>query len=154
MMLYFEDGRPMGGIKMANGTDPLKDRPKFPGTRAKTAALIREQYIKAQEYREKMLSAEKKPDRDLGMEALVEVLERRRTLHFHTHRHDDILSAIRLSNEFGFRVVLHHLAEGFRVAEQVAGGDISTRIKEIGEAEALLITTEDEDFKFHSGVPV
>jgi tRNA-(ms[2]io[6]A)-hydroxylase len=47
-----------------------------------------------------------------------------------------------------------HYQDYLTLAEQVAGGDISTRIKEIGQAEALLITTDDEDFKFHSGVPV
>ncbi|NIP81109.1 MAG: amidohydrolase, partial [Gemmatimonadetes bacterium] len=42
-----------GGMKMANGTNPRGD-PPFPGTRAKAAALVREQYVKAQEYRRKV----------------------------------------------------------------------------------------------------
>ncbi len=158
IMLYFTDGRPMGGIKMANGTNPIKDRPKFPGTRAKTAALIREQYIKAQEYREKMLNAEEKPDRDLALDALVEVLERRRTVHFHTHRHDDILTAIRLSKEFDFRVVLHHLAEGFRVAEQVAQAGVLASIILVdspgGKLEAMHASLETAAVLEQAGVVV
>ena len=55
---------------------------------------------KAQEYRDKVKAAagdaEKLPARDLGMEALVEVLEGKRIVHFHTHRHDDILTVLRL----------------------------------------------------------
>lgn len=39
------------------------------------------------------------------------------------------------------------------LAEQVAGEDISERVKFFGEVEAGLISTPDSDFKFHSGVP-
>ena len=117
------EGKPMGGLKMANGTNSMRDAP-FPGTRGKSAALVRERFIKAQEYREKIKRAagdpEKMPPRDLGMEALVEVLEGKRIVHHHTHRHDDILTVLRLSKEFGFRVVLHHVSEGWKVADEIA----------------------------------
>jgi imidazolonepropionase-like amidohydrolase len=117
------DGRIAGGIKMANGTNPRKDSP-FPGTRAKSAALMREQFIKAIEYRSKLQAAKEDPeksvDRDLGLEALVEVLEGQRVVHHHTHRHDDILTVLRLKEEFGFRVVLHHVSEAWKVADEIA----------------------------------
>ena len=148
LMILNADGKMMGGIKMANGTNPVKDRPKFPGTRAKTAALMREQYVKALAYRDKMLNApdDKKPDRDLAMEALVEVLDRKRTVHFHTHRHDDIITAIRLTKEFGFRTVLHHLAEGARVADQIAAAGLPASIILIdspgGKLEAVNVALE------------
>jgi imidazolonepropionase-like amidohydrolase len=112
-----------GGLKMANGTNSRK-KPPFPGTRAKAAALVREQFVKAQEYRQKVKDAggdaKKLPARDLGMEALVEVLEGKRLVHHHTHRHDDILTVLRLSREFGFRVVLHHVSDAWMVADQIA----------------------------------
>lgn len=123
--LFIRDtaGKPTGGIKMANGTNSQRDKP-FPGTRGKSAALVREKYVKAQEYREKITRAEgdpeKMPDRDIGLEALVEVLEGKRIVHHHTHRHDDIMTVIRLSKEFGFRVVLHHVSEGWKVADEIA----------------------------------
>lgn len=119
-------GRIAGGMKMANGTNSLRadSSGPFPGTRARSAALVREQFVKAQEYREKIRLAKgeqsKMPARDLAMEGLVEVLEGRRTVHFHTHRHDDILTALRLSKEFGFRIVLHHVTEGWKVASEIA----------------------------------
>ncbi|HVS18294.1 MAG TPA: amidohydrolase, partial [Planctomycetota bacterium] len=47
----FEDGGLMGGLKMANGTNP-QDEPPFPGTRAKSAALVRQRFVQAQEYRD------------------------------------------------------------------------------------------------------
>ena len=62
----------------------------------------------------------KLPERDLQMEALVEVLDGKRIVQHHTHRADDILTVLRLSEEFGFKVVLHHVSEGQLVAEEIA----------------------------------
>lgn len=47
-----------------------------------------------------------------------------------------------------------HFEDYLSLAEQVAGADISERVKFFGEIEAQLITTPDTDFKFHSGNPV
>jgi len=117
------EGKPLGGMKMANGTNSMSEKP-FPETRSKSAALVREQYIKAQEYRDKFAraagDATKIPARDLAMEGLVEVLEGKRMVHHHTHRHDDIITVLRLAKEFNFRVVLHHVSEGWKVAEEIA----------------------------------
>lgn len=125
LLIYDKDGRYLGGIKFANGTNPIRPGGgNFPGTRAKSAALVRDQFIKAQEYREKIKKANgdptKMPPRDLAMEALVEVLDGKRIVHFHTHRHDDIMTALRLSKEFGFRIVLHHVSEAWKVADEIA----------------------------------
>ena len=126
-------GNIMGGIKMANGTNPLRPPGgSFPATRARSAALAREQFVRAQEYRERIRragnNADRRPARDLALEALVEVLERRRVVHFHTHRHDDILTAIRLAREFNFRIVLHHVSEGWRVAREIAEARVPSSI--------------------------
>ena len=125
------DGRILGGMKMANGTNSRRD-PPFPGTRGKSAALVREAYVKAGEYRDKIARAagdpEKMPERDLGMEALVEVLEGKRIVHHHTHRHDDIMTVMRLAKEFGFRVVLHHVSEGWKVADEIAKAGVPCSI--------------------------
>lgn len=125
LLIIGPDGKYAGGIKFANGTNSIRTGGgNFPGTRAKSAALVREQFIKAQEYRDKVKKAgsdtTKLPPRDLAMEALVEVLDGKRVVHFHTHRHDDILTALRLSKEFGFRIVLHHVSEGWKVADEIA----------------------------------
>jgi tRNA-(ms[2]io[6]A)-hydroxylase len=47
-----------------------------------------------------------------------------------------------------------HYQDYLTLAEQIAGCDISERVKFFGECEAELISSEDEDFKFHSGIPV
>lgn len=126
LLIRDAQGNIAGGLKMANGTNPLRpgSTGPFPGTRSKSAALVREQFLKAIDYREKIRRAKgdstKLPARDLGLETLVEVLDGKRTVHFHTHRHDDILTALRLTKEFNFRVVLHHVSEGWKVAEEIA----------------------------------
>lgn len=120
-------GEPMGGLKMANGTNSIGEAP-FPGTRGKSAFLVREQYIKAREYQAKIDragdDASKVPDRDLHLETLVEAMQGKRIVHHHTHRHDDIMTVIRLSQEFGFSVVLHHVSEGWRVAEEIKAAGV------------------------------
>ena len=127
-------GNPMGGLKMANGTNPLRPATPgpFPGTRAKSAALVREQFVKSQDYREKIRRAKgdltKMPARDLAMETLGEVMDGKRVVHFHTHRYDDILTVLRLSKEFGFRVVLHHVSEGWKVPDEIARAKVPCSI--------------------------
>ena len=125
-------GNILGGLKMANGTNSIRPSGPLPGTRSKSAALVREQFLKAIDYRERVRRANndpaKMPPRDLGLEALVEVLDGRRTVHYHTHRHDDILTAIRTAKEFGFRPVLHHLSEGWKVADEIARSGLPASI--------------------------
>jgi len=135
-----------GGMKMANGTNSIRANAPFSGTRAKSAALVRELFIKAQEYREKQNKAKKDkkkdaPKRDLRMEGLLEVLDGKRIVHHHTHRHDDILTVLRLAKEFGFRVVLHHVSEAWMVADEIAAAGVPCSIIAIdspgGKLEAI-----------------
>jgi len=151
LLIYDQAGKYMGGIKFANGTNPIRATPPFPGTRSKAAALVREQFTKAQEYREKVRKAgndkSKLPARDLAMETLAEVLDGKRVVHFHTHRHDDILTAIRLHKEFGFRIVLHHVSEAWKVADEIAKAKIPASIIIIdapgGKLEAVDVKMEN-----------
>jgi len=135
-----------GGLKMANGTNPLRTTPGvFPGTRAKSAAMVRELFTKAQEYKNKADKAgndvSKMPERDLRMEPLVEVLSGKRIVHFHTHMANDVLTAIRLGKEFGFKPVLHHVSEGWKVAKEIAEAGLAASIITIdapgGKTEAI-----------------
>lgn len=124
MLVYVDKDRTIyGGMKMANGTNSIGEKP-FPGTRAKSAALVRQLFVKAQDYKAKIAAAKGNPDkmpkRDLEMEAMVEILDGRRIVHHHTHRADDILTVLRLQKEFGFRVVLHHVTEAYLVAKEIA----------------------------------
>ncbi|HEX7085936.1 MAG TPA: amidohydrolase family protein, partial [Vicinamibacterales bacterium] len=162
-LIRLPDGRIAGGVKMANGTNSIRtDSGTFPGTRAKSAALARAYFLKAQEYREKLRKAgddpDKRPARDLAMEALVDVLEGRRVVHFHTHRHDDILTVIRLAQEFGFKPVLQHVSEGWRVADAIAKSGLPASIIMIdspgGKLEAVHLSIRTGGALEQVGVPV
>ncbi len=154
LLIFDKSGKYMGGIKFANGTNSIRaGGGAFPGTRAKSAALVRAQFIKAQEYRDKIKKAgtddSKMPPRDLAMEALVEALEGKRMVHFHTHRHDDVLTALRLQKEFGFRIVLQHVSEAWKVAAEIAAAKAPASIIFIDSPGGKLETT---DIKFENGV--
>lgn len=146
-----EDGSYAGGMKMANGTNSRRD-PPFPTTRAKSAAMVRAEFVKAQEYQKKLAAAEddpdKQPPRDLRMEALIELMEGKRVVHHHTHRHDDILTVLRLAEEFGFEVVLHHVSEGWAVAEEIAASGAASSIIVIDSPGGKL---EAKDFRIETG---
>ncbi len=164
LLIYDKNGKYMGGIKFANGTNSIRagGSGPFPGTRAKSVSLVREQFIKAQEYRAKIqkagTDAAKMPERSLAMEALVEALEGKRVVHFHTHRHDDIMSVLRLQKEFGFRVVLQHVSEGWKVAAEIAKAKVPASIILIdspgGKLETVDIKYETGDILDKAGVLV
>lgn len=147
LLIKYDDGRIAGGMKFANGTNPIRaGGGAFPGTRAKSYSIMRENLIKAQEYRDKIKKAgndkSKLPARDLVLEALVEVLDGKRVVHFHTHRHDDILSALRLQKEFGFRLVLQHVSEAWKVADEIAAAKIPASIILLDSPGGKLETTD------------
>lgn len=151
LLIYDKDGKFMGGIKFANGTNPLRTGSgNFPGTRAKSAALVREQFIKAQEYKAKIDKAgndkTKLPNRDLAMEALVEALEGKRTVHFHTHRADDVMTVLRLHKEFGFKLVLQHVSEAWKIADEIAKAKVPSSIIMI-DAPGGKLETMDVSYK-------
>lgn len=139
-----------GGLKMANGTNPIGTG-AMPQTRARSAALARELFVRAQEYRDRLRSGgddeSARPARDLELETLVQVLDGDRVVHFHTHRHDDILTALRLAREFGFRIVLQHVSEAWKVADEIAAADAPASIIVLdapgGKLEAVDISMEN-----------
>jgi imidazolonepropionase-like amidohydrolase len=124
MFMLGEDGKPLGGVKMANGTNSIRENGPWPGTRSKSAALVRAQFYAARNYGRKKKAAggdpAKMPPFDLRHETLLDVLEKRKVVHHHTHRHDDIITVLRIAKEFDFRVVLHHVSEGWKVLDEIA----------------------------------
>ena len=86
-----------------------------------TAAILRENLIKAQNYKRKLEQGEKDPDkmpdRDLKMEIMVKVLKREIPLKAHAHRADDILTALRIASEFNLDITLDHCTEGHRISD-------------------------------------
>ena len=108
-------------MKFALGENPkstYNDRDETPVTRMATAALIRENLRKAQEYMEKQQLSQEDPeldapDFDMKLEALIPVLRRQCQAHFHAHRLDDIFTAMRISKEFDLDYVIIHGTESY-----------------------------------------
>lgn len=115
-------------MKFALGENPkstYNDRDETPVTRMATAALIRENLRKAQEYRMKQQLAQEDPDFDapdfdMKLEALVPVLNREIQAHFHAHRLDDIFTAIRIAREFDLDYVIIHGTEAYLAPDIMA----------------------------------
>lgn len=115
-------------MKFALGENPkstYNDRDETPVTRMATAALIRENLRKAQEYRMKQQLAQEDPDFDapdfdMKLEALVPVLNREIQAHFHAHRLDDIFTAIRIAKEFDLDYVIIHGTEAYLAPDIMA----------------------------------
>ncbi|MCZ6784043.1 MAG: amidohydrolase [Proteobacteria bacterium] len=129
-----------GGMKMANGENPKRrraEKEKAPMTRMGIAALQRDLFVRALEYQKKWRAYEGKveagedadpPSRDLKLEPVVEILEGRRTIHHHTHRADDIMTVLRLREEFGFDLVIQHGTEAWKVADEIARSGVPVSI--------------------------
>ena len=115
-------------MKFALGENPksvYNDRKETPVTRMATAAIIRENLAKAQEYQDKQAKAEEDPDEDMPdydakLEALTPVVTGALPAHIHAHRADDIATAVRISREFGLRPVVVHGTEGYLVSQLLA----------------------------------
>jgi imidazolonepropionase-like amidohydrolase len=150
----------LGGLKMANGENPKgygRNKQQAPFTRMKIAALQRETFQKAKEYKAKLDSGAK-VDRDVALEPIVEVLNGTRTVHFHCHRADDLMTALRISEEFGFEIVLQHATEGYRVAEVLAKKKVPVSLTLIdspgGKAETIGLLEENAAVLEKAGVTV
>lgn len=102
------------------------DRPS-PGNRSKAVAMLRAQLIKALEYREKRenpVAGKPGPDRDLSLEPLVAVLAGDMPLVIEAHRHHDIMTALRLADEFGFRLILAGAADAHLLISEIKAAQI------------------------------
>ena len=131
------------GMKMALGENPKRvygEQKKAPSTRMGNAATLRTALVDAQNYLEKWRRYEadladyqakveaededaeepKPPERDLKLEALGKVLRREMKARVHAHRADDMLTAIRIAEEFDLDLTLEHATEGYKIADILA----------------------------------
>jgi imidazolonepropionase-like amidohydrolase len=135
------------GMKMALGENPkrvYKDQKKTPSTRMGNAAVLRNALVQAQNYLEKWARYEadlsaleetggagddkagkpQRPERDLKLEALGKVLRREMRARVHAHRADDMLTAVRIAEEFDLDLTLEHATEGYKIADILAAKSI------------------------------
>ncbi len=117
-------------VKSALGENPKRvygDKKQLPSTRLGVAAVLREAFVQAQDYAAKRAEAAaegKAFERDLGKETLAAVLAGELLLDQHCHRHDDIATAIRLAEEFGYGLVVNHGTEAHKIADVLAEKNI------------------------------
>ena len=136
------------GMKMALGENPRRVygtlQKKMPSTRMGNAGTLRAALVEAQNYMEKWQryehelvehqvkqsdangskEAPKPPERDLKMEALGKVLRGEMKARIHAHRADDMLTAIRIAEEFNLDLTLEHATEGYKIADFLASKQI------------------------------
>ncbi|MBS2962540.1 amidohydrolase [Actinocrinis puniceicyclus] len=122
--------REPAGIKSALGENPKRvygDQKKSPSTRLGTAAVIRGAFVEAHNYLARIEAEAAKPaeerkpvERDLKLEALGRVLRREIPWRQHVHRADDIATALRIADEFGYELVIDHGTEAHLVADKLA----------------------------------
>jgi len=135
------------GMKMALGENPKRvygGQKKTPSTRMGNAAALRAALVDAQNYAakwerydaeraeyeakvaagEEEAQAPKPPERDLKLEALGRVLRREMKARVHAHRADDMLTAVRIAEEFGLDLTLEHATEGYKIADLLAAKGI------------------------------
>jgi imidazolonepropionase-like amidohydrolase len=150
----------VSGVAVTIG--PGAQRDASPGTRAKQVSMLREQLIKACEYQKGLekASAPKQdaasdakkegdkpaepPTRDLRLEMLAMVLRGEVPLLVSANRAQDIASVLRLTEEFGLRIVLDSGAEAYLLAEQLKAASVPvilhpTMVRAFGEMENMSV---------------
>ncbi|MFA6647401.1 MAG: amidohydrolase, partial [Candidatus Izemoplasmatales bacterium] len=115
-------------MKMALGENPKRvynSKNQTPATRMATAALIRDALQKAKDYKEKLDEYEKnssenkeakKPEYNMKMASLARVFDGF-PVKIHAHQQDDIVTAIRIIEEFGLNATIEHATEGHLIPE-------------------------------------
>lgn len=106
------------------GEEARKSGASSPGTRAKMISMLRELLIEAQEYANKVDKASQDaesdvPDRNLRLETMVRVLRREQPLLITANRAQDIASALRIANEFQFKLWLDGVAEAYLMLDEI-----------------------------------
>jgi imidazolonepropionase-like amidohydrolase len=121
---------PQAGLKVAFGENPKRtyyEQKKTPVTRMGIAALLRQAFIDAQVYEAKKQKCLEEGDileRELGLETLIDVLLKQMPLRAHAHRADDIMTALRIAEEFGIELVIEHGTEAHKLITELREANI------------------------------
>lgn len=150
--------KPLAMIAATFGEGARASENKAPGTRAKMAALLRSEFIKAQEYAVNLGAADEdeKPDRDLRLEALGRVLAGEVPLLVTAQRAQDILTVLRIREEFDIRIVLDGAAEAYELLDRIRVAQVPvivhpTMMRSRGETENL--SFETASLLYEAGIP-
>lgn len=153
------------GIKFALGENPkvtYSEKDMSPVTRMATAGIIRETLYKARRYKcdkeDALKEDEELPEYDIKLEALIPLLDRKIKAFFHCHRADDIMTAVRISEEFSLDYVLIHCTEGYIIPdilkEKGAKAVVGPIICDRGKAELAKLTVKNAGILAENDVPL
>lgn len=120
------------GIKFALGENVKQSNleasraTRYPQSRMGVEQIIRDAFVRARDYtaqweRWNASHAGLPPRRDLELDALTEILQKKRWVHCHSYRQDEILSLIRIFDDHQITIgSLQHILEGYKVADAIA----------------------------------
>jgi len=120
----------VGFLKHALGENVKRSTSRYPNTRMGTEQIIRDAYQRAIDYNNKwktwnaLKPADRAgkipPRRDLELDAIVDVLEKRSFITCHTYVQSEGTMIMSLAKEFGLKVnTLIHFNEGYKIADQI-----------------------------------
>jgi len=114
-------------MKMALGENPRRcysAKNVIPSTRMGNGAVLREALYNAKVYSDAKKAAEtdpsKAPKPDFKLESLVPVVRGEMRCRIHSHRADDIVTAVRIAEEFGLDYAIEHCTEGYKIKDFLA----------------------------------
>ena len=118
-------------MKMAYGENPKRvygSEKKMPVTRMGLAAVMREALFNAKAYAEQKDQAKddlsKMPKPDFKLEALEPVVRREMKCRIHAHRADDIVSAVRIAQEFNLKFCIEHATEAHKILDFLKANNV------------------------------
>jgi len=92
---------------------------RFPDTRMGVEEVLNDAFARARDY-EKQLKADPKTRRDLELDALVEILNKKRFITCHSYVQSEITAAMRVGDKYGFKFnTFTHILEGYKVADKM-----------------------------------
>ncbi len=134
---------------------------KSPGTRSKAIAMLRAELMKAQSRLLKIEEAKddeekEKPDANLRLDVLVDILNKKIPLLMNAQRHQDIAAALRLQEEFGFKLILDGAAEAYLLLDEIKAAKVPVIVhptmgRPFGDLENMTFTLAAQLHK--AGIP-
>lgn len=131
--LKFQNWDPF--IKFALGenvkrTTATQGNNRFPDTRMGVEEVLMDAFQRASDYQKALKAAEENNKkkgavpmtvrRDLELDALVEILNKKRFITCHSYIQSEITAAMRVAEKFGFRFnTFTHILEGYKVADKM-----------------------------------
>ncbi|MEA3427291.1 MAG: amidohydrolase family protein [Bacteroidota bacterium] len=112
-----------GFIKFALGENVKRttstSNNRFPDTRMGVEEVLNDAFARAKDY-EKALKADPKTKRDLELDALVEIMNKKRFITCHSYVQSEITAALRIGDKYGFKFnTFTHILEGYKVADKM-----------------------------------